>query len=175
MNRKFVKTAATIEIFLLYSVVGWIYEEILEVFIYRTGFTNRGFLFGPYLPVYGFGALVFLVFLYPLKQEKRFGYATPLIVFLGSMIIATVVELITSYGLSYFGLRLWNYHHYPFNFQGRIALNPSVRFGLGGLLFLYVLQPIFDKIVAKQSDRTLRIVAAIVLAVLIVDFIIKLI
>lgn len=170
MSAKSGKWSAMVELFLFYSIIGWIYEEILEVFIYRTGFTNRGFLFGPYLPVYGFGALLFLCFLYPMKQKRCFSYATPLVVFLGSMLIATTVELITSYGLSYFHLELWNYDKYPFNFQGRIALNPSIRFGIGGVIFLYLLQPLFDKIIAKQSSRTLNLTAAVILLILLIDF-----
>ena len=164
---------AVTELFFLYSAVGWIYEEILEVFIYRTGFTNRGFLFGPYLPVYGFGALLFLILLYPMKRRKRWGKLTPLAVFLGSGLIATAVELLTSYGLSYFGLELWNYDHYFMNFQGRIALNPSVRFGLGGLLFLYVLQPLFEWFLSIQSEQTKAAAAALISVVLFSDCVIR--
>ena len=175
MEKKPCKWAAVVQIFLLYSVVGWLYEEILEVFIYRTGFTNRGFLFGPYLPVYGFGALLFLLFLDSMKRQKRFGPATPLAVFLGSMVIATVVELITGYALRYFGLELWNYDHYALNFEGLIALNPSVRFGLGGLLFLYILQPLFERLIAWQPRRVLTGVSVVISLVLLVDFIMQLI
>ena len=45
--------------FFLYCVIGWLYEVFLEAMIYRWGFSNRGILFGPYLPIYGIGALVF--------------------------------------------------------------------------------------------------------------------
>ena len=72
MEGKSYKLAASVQIFVMYAIVGWIYETILEVIIYRTGFSNRGFLFGPYLPVYGVGALLFLVMLYPIKKEKKF-------------------------------------------------------------------------------------------------------
>ena len=47
--------------FVLYSVIGWCYEVFLEVVVYQWGFTNRGFLFGPYCPVYGFGAVLFIL------------------------------------------------------------------------------------------------------------------
>ncbi len=173
MKSKTDKALVMIELFFMYSVIGWIYEEVLEVFIYQTGFTNRGFLFGPYLPVYGAGAVIFLILLYPMKDKKKFSYGTPLAVFLGSMIIATVVELITSYGLSCFGLELWNYDHYFLNFQGRIALNPSVRFGLGGVFFLYVLQPLFERIIKKQSQKILQVVATVIAGVMLVDLVVK--
>ena len=54
--------------FILYAFIGWIYEVILE-FYYGNGFVNRGFLFGPYLPVYGFGALLILLLLYKFSMS----------------------------------------------------------------------------------------------------------
>ena len=56
--------------FFLYSVIGWCYEVVLEVFIYKWGFSNRGVLFGPYCPVYGVGALVFIFTVYVLVKNK---------------------------------------------------------------------------------------------------------
>ena len=58
---------------------------------------------------------------------------------------------------------------YGINFQGRIALSPSVRFGLGGLLFLFVLQPLFEKATGRLSVRTRRVLAQVVAAVLLAD------
>ena len=39
--------------FLMAAIIGWCYEVFLEVVVYRWGFQNRGVLFGPYCPVYG--------------------------------------------------------------------------------------------------------------------------
>ena len=55
--------------FMLYAIIGWLYEVFLEVVIYRWGFTNRGVLFGPYCPVYGFGALAFIFTVYPIIKN----------------------------------------------------------------------------------------------------------
>ena len=52
--------------FVIYSLLGWCYEVFLEVAVYRWGFSNRGVLFGPYCPVYGIGALAFLILIDPL-------------------------------------------------------------------------------------------------------------
>ena len=52
--------------FILYAIIGWCYEVILETFIYKWGFRNRGVLFGPYCPVYGFGAIAFIFTVYPI-------------------------------------------------------------------------------------------------------------
>ena len=59
----FKKGQALFLYFMAYAVIGWIYEVFLEVVVYRWGFSNRGFLFGPYLPVYGFGAVIILLVL----------------------------------------------------------------------------------------------------------------
>jgi len=150
--------------FMLYSIVGYIYETVLEVFIYGWGFSNRGVLFGPYLPVYGFGALMFiLVFNKSLKDiksvEKIFMIPT---VFITCMILSTSIELLTSYICEYFsGSFPWNYDRFMFNFQGRIALNPSVRFGIGSIIILYIIEPIFEKYIKKINSKTLDLMFVI--------------
>ena len=68
--------------FMLYSIIGWIYEVFLEVVVYKWGFTNRGVLFGPYCPVYGFGALAFLFMMYPSIKDKSLKYKLILIPFI---------------------------------------------------------------------------------------------
>ncbi len=147
--------------FMLYCFVGWIYETVLEVFIYHWGFSNRGVLFGPYLPVYGFGALIFiLAFNKSLKElkpvEKLFMIPT---VFITCMLIATGVELITSYICEFLiGSFPWNYDRFMFNFQGRIAPNPSIRFGIGSIIILYIIEPIFEKIVRNTSEKKLNLI-----------------
>ena len=55
--------------FMMYAIIGWIYEVFLEVVVYHWGFSNRGVLFGPYCPVYGFGALAFIFTMYPLVKK----------------------------------------------------------------------------------------------------------
>lgn len=160
--------------FFLYSVLGWIYEVVLEVFIYRWGFSNRVALFGPYCVIYGFGALIFLILLKDLKS-RRIGTKklnlTPLLVFFAIIFIATVVELIGSYIMEATqGGWMWDYSDYFANFQGRIALNPSIRFGIGGMVILYLLQPLFEKGVKKLSRKTVILTGGIIGAILLVDF-----
>ena len=63
--------------FFLYCVIGWLYEVFLEVVVYRWGFSNRGVLFGPYLPIYGIGALVFLLCFGRYVQKPAKGGESP--------------------------------------------------------------------------------------------------
>ena len=87
--------------------------------------------------------------------------------------MATTLELVTSYICEYFtGSWPWQtYADYKYNFEARIALSPSIRFGIGGVIFLYLLQPLFDKLLAKLSDETRNIIFYILLVILIIDII----
>lgn len=143
--------------FWVYAVLGWVYEVFLEVVVYRWGFSNRGFLFGPYLPVYGVGALLILAFLRGLsRREWRVGRVNlmPVVVFVSVVVLTTVVELIASYLLEWTtGGWLWDYTRYTIQWQGRICLSASLRFGVGGMIVLYGLQPLLEKGMARLGDK----------------------
>ena len=159
--------------FVLYSVIGWLYEVFLEVVVYRWGFSNRGVLFGPWCVIYGVGALVLILALGGLKKRDiRVGNipATPLLVFLGIVALTTALELLASYLMEYLlGGWQWDYTRFAFNFQGRIALNPSIRFGLGGMVFLYILQPLFERLTGRMSPRALHLAAGALALVMLLD------
>lgn len=162
--------------FMMYSVIGWIYEVFLEVVVYQWGFSNRGVLFGPYCVIYGTGAMAFLLCFHKIMIKKTpswFKFVKPFIIFAGCMAVATAIELISSYLLEALtGSWPWQtYVDYSVNFQGRIALSPSIRFGLGGMLFLYVLQPIFEKLVGKLENNKLKLVFWPVFIIIFIDFI----
>lgn len=159
--------------FVLYSVIGWLYEVFLEVVVYRWGFSNRGVLFGPYCVIYGAGALIILFALGRLKRTPvvvgRISI-TPVLVFLGIVVLTTALELLGSYIMeATHGTWLWDYRRYAFNFQGRIALNPSIRFGLGGMIFLYVLQPLFETLADRLPRSGLLLLSGILAAGMAVD------
>ncbi len=165
--------------FMMYAVFGWLYEVFLEVVIYQWGYSDRGVLFGPYCPVYGVGALAFIFTIGRLLKNKDLKKKILMIplVFVGCMVIATLIELIASY-LCEWTLGSWpwqTYADYKYNFQARIALSPSIRFGLGGILFLYILQPLFEMMINKLSIKWLNILAYGIGVLFIIDIIIKII
>jgi len=160
--------------FWMYAVLGWLYEVFLEVVVYHWGFTNRGVLFGPYCPVYGVGAITFLLCFGKLmrkKDNRTLNIVKPLLIFLGCMAVATLIELVTSYILeAATGSWPWQtYADYKYNFQARIALSTSIRFGLGGAFFLYIVQPFYDWLLKKPSRKALNIIALTVLIIVITD------
>lgn len=175
MKNKFSEFKKYFLYFMAYSVIGWIYEVFLEVVVYRWGYSDRGVLFGPYCPVYGIGALIFIFLVYPVIKNKdikqKIMYLP--VVFLLCLISATITELIASY-ISELLTGTWQwktYADYKYNFQARIALSPSVRFGIGGVVFLYVLQPVFEKTANRLNGKFLDIVFYITGIIFAVDLI----
>lgn len=161
--------------FMFYSVLGWIYEVFLEVVVYRWGFSNRGVLTGPYCVVYGFGAVILLLTLSGLMKKKiMWGpvCVTPLLVFAGIILITTGIELAASYIMEYtMGGWQWDYTRFAFDFQGRIAPNPSIRFGIGGMVILYLLQPLAGRFTERVSPKIQKTTALVCAAVIVVDVI----
>ena len=133
------------EIFLVYCFLGWVYESIWCCMIYhRIGFVNRGFLFGPWLPIYGIGFLIIMVIFNLLKIKK------PLWVFVAGTLIAVGAELIASYIIdATLGTRLWDYTGYFMNFDGRIALVPGLMFGL----LIWAAFCFIQRIILKFQDK----------------------
>lgn len=163
--------------FLFYSFIGWLYEVLLGIFVFDLGFVNRGFLFGPYCPVYGFGALLIIFLLERFKTNSTHIINvcfSILFLFICVVLITTIVELITSYLMEFFiGEWLWDYHNYKFNFEGRIALSTSIRFGIGGVIFLYM-QPVLEKLINKLSSKYLSIIFYILFSLFLIDCISRL-
>lgn len=161
-------------LFLFFCIIGWIYEVSLAL-IYGYGYVNRGFLFGPYLPLYGFGALLLIVCLQKLmKRSIRAGRfsITPLIVFLLIVLITSVLEYVVGFLLEIvFNQRFWDYSTYTYQLHGRICLSASIRFGIGGMIFLYLLVPLFTIMINKIPPKRRFLLAMAVILVMAADFI----
>ena len=134
--------------FILYGFLGWVWETAFCSI--RAGhFINRGFLNGPIIPVYGFGA-VFVIIALSLSAPHipaHLPYIDIPIVFIAGMIICTILEYITAVILeSAFHIRWWDYSKQRFNFQGRICLKSALFFGLMSVVIIYIVQPIISNI-----------------------------
>lgn len=151
-------------IFIMFSVIGYLYEEILLV-IYRKPMENRGFLHGPYLPIYGFGGIISIFSigkLIPLDVIVNNKSIKALLIFLLITFISTIVELIGGFIMhKFFNLRLWDYSKRHINFKGYITPDASIRFGLGGIFIYYYMIPLLEKIINNYSIETMQISAII--------------
>ena len=106
------------------------------------------------------------------KSPPWLKFLKPLLIFLGCMAVATLIELAASYILEFFtGAWPWQTYarDYVLHFQGRIALSPSIRFGLGGTFFLYVLQPLFEKLTNKMGNKAVKNMAIIIGIIFLID------
>ncbi len=116
-------------VFFLYCVLGWCFESTV-VSVKQRHFVNRGFLRGPMLPIYGFGAVILLHVSLPL-------YDKPVALFLASMVAATVFEYIVGVIMEkLFKVKYWDYSTHRFQFQGRICLQSSLCWGFLGLILV---------------------------------------
>lgn len=155
------KAAALIIEFTVYSFIGWLYETILTSAAWGH-FADRGVLHLPLCPIYGFCAVALLLIFHRLRN-------IPLIFILGTL-LTTAAELAASYILERFTAEsLWDYSHWRFNFQGRIALGSSLIFGVLCVILIRLLHPAAEHLTGKASGRTLKITAAILLAAILAD------
>ena len=100
----------------------------------------------------------------------------PAVVFLAVVALTTVVELIASYLLEWTtGGWLWDYTRYAIQWQGRICLSASLRFGVGGMVILYLLQPLLEKGMDKLGAKRRKIVFAVLFSVFVLDCIVRVI
>lgn len=148
-------------IFLTGCLVGWIYEEIFY-WVTEGLLRNRGILYGPWLPIYGVGALA----IYAMKPVKK----QPVLLFLLCAAVSGIVEYIIGYaGLHLLGLRLWDYRGLLLNIDGIICLRSVLSFALMGLVFHYWLEPAAERMVKKMNPHTIRSVCLLLLLLFLAD------
>lgn len=167
MNKTYIKFRHLIEIFLIASVMGWCYESIwCSMVENQIGFVNRGTLIGPWLIIYGVGILVIISILRHFKVKNNY------LIFIYSVIIATVIELSGSYLQEFLtGSFSWDYTPYFMNFEGRIALKPDIIFGLMSLFGMKQIVPLIDTLNEKHDNKTHNIIFILVFGLFIIDVI----
>lgn len=117
-----------------YCLLGWIWESCY-VSMRRHRWINRGFLYGPWLPIYGSGALVILFVTLPFT-------AYPIAVYLVGMFTATILEYVTGCAMEkLFHMRYWDYSHLRFNLNGHICLSVSLGWGVFSIMLVYLINP----------------------------------
>ncbi len=121
-------------VFFVYAFLGWC-TEVSYAATKSGKFVNRGFLNGPWCPIYGFGVVIVLAFLEPLKDNL-------FLLFLGSVILTSALEWLTGFLLEkLFAQRWWDYSDEPFNLSGYICLRFSLAWGFACLFVVKLLHP----------------------------------
>jgi uncharacterized membrane protein len=128
---------------------------------------NRGFLIGPYCPIYGFGAIAMILYLSGYRDNI-------LTVFLLGSIICSIIEYITSYLMEkLFKARWWDYSKNSFNLNGRICLKNTILFGVLGVLLVYIINPFISNLIEIIPSIIVLIITIICLLLFTADTIVS--
>lgn len=145
-------------LFIIYSFVGWIMEVVWNVYTDKK-LVNRGFLIGPYCPIYGVGCLLLILLLGSFKDQ-------PVLLFFMSILVCSILEYSTSYIMEkLFKARWWDYSEYKLNLNGRICAATMIPFGILGVLVVYYLNPFISNFVPFNN-----ILFYIILVIFVLDF-----
>lgn len=155
--------------FIIYSILGWICELVWCSIQEKRIVKNRGFLFGPYCPIYGIGALIILYFLGNYQNDI-------LALFLISMIVCSILEYFTSYVMEkLFNERWWDYSNMKFNIEGRVCLLNSISFGVLAVLLVHYMQPFFSALINTIPSNVHVLINATVFIIFTFDLTVTLI
>ena len=152
-----------IVIFFSMSVFGWLWEVGMHLVSYGE-FVNRGALHGPWLPIYGTGAVLILTVLNRFRKNPalEFGATIVLCGFLEYM-TSLVMEIVTG------GTKWWDYSGYFLNLNGRICAEGLLVFGIGGLAIVYIIAPVIDDLTGRLNERKVMAVCTALLVLFLAD------
>ena len=153
-------------LFLIYSFMGWLMEVIGE-YVQTRRIVNRGFLVGPYCPIYGWGCITMIILLS--KYMNNY-----FVFFIMAILICSILEYFTSFFMEkIFHARWWDYSQRKFNINGRICLETMIPFGILGSIILYIVNPFFMNLLNKVPIVTLNTISIILFIIFIADNIIS--
>ena len=165
MDLSFYSMAWTV---LIYAFFGWC-VEVLYAAVNSGKFVNRGFLNGPVCPIYGFGMLLVLAVLGPVRDN-------PILLFLGGMLLTSFLEFLTGFILEkLFHQKWWDYSNTPFNLCGYICLKFSVLWGAAVVLVINVVERPIEFLLKNLPSKIGMLLLSVLLAAFLADFILTLI
>ena len=154
--------------FIIYSFLGWILESTVRTICERK-IINTGFLIGPFCPIYGFGAIIMILFL------NRFENNIILLFFI-SFIVLSIWEYVVGVLLEkLFKTKYWDYSKNRFNLKGRVCLTNSLAWGILGVLFIKYIHPFIQHLIGYVDYIYVAITASIIALILLIDAIISIV
>ncbi len=154
--------------FIVYSFFGWVMESVYKSAIQKKP-VNSGFLYGPFCPIYGCGAIIMFIFLKDFKDNI-------VLLFIMAFLVLSIWEYIVGYLLEkILKTKYWDYTNYKFNIHGRVCLKNSIFWGFLGVAFIQFIHPFITKKIDIISTKQLLFFAITIGIIMIVDFIISII
>lgn len=156
-------------LFFIFSLVGWCIEVTLKYRQFHR-FINRGFFVGPLLPIYGTGAVLITVSVSALSSVDSSVGTT----FVTSFFVCGFIEYLASFFMEKkYHARWWDYSQKPMNLKGRVWIGNLILFGLGGILIYEIIDPVLLPALSSLSMLVREIVAGVLSAIFIADFIVS--
>ena len=153
--------------FFIYSFLGWLMEVCVS-FKSEKKFVNRGFLIGPYCPIYGCGCLLIILFLDRYKDDL-------MVLFIMSIFLCGTLEYLTSYLMEkLYNARWWDYSDKKFNINGRVCLSTLIPFGILGCVMLRVINPKVMEMMNLINPKILYTIVIVITTLFVVDNIVTL-
>ena len=141
--------------FYIYCFLGWCFESTY-VSIQHKKWINRGFMRGPFLPLYGSGAVIMLFVTIPVRDNV-------FLTFLFGAVGATILEYFTGAAMeALFKVRYWDYSNNRFNLNGHICLGTTIAWGFLTLAMVHILQTPVEAVVNAIPPRPEGIIALVV-------------
>ena len=167
--------------FVFGALVGWIYEMIYCPIVLGDPVFNRGFLLGPYLPIYGFGAVILMLILGRLLKKRLMVWKInlmPVVIFVAIFFITTAFEYFSHWLIDWYfipnGLveqNLWDYSDDWLNINGRVHFRASLNFAIIGIVAMYGVIPVYEKIVMGLRKGARDRIVVVILGVLGIDLV----
>lgn len=149
--------------FYFYCFVGWCIESTY-VSLHQRRWVNRGFMRGPFLPLYGSGAIMMLVVSMPFQEYLP-------LVYVAGCIGATALEYVTGVTMeALFKVRYWDYSDKKFNFQGHICLGTSLAWGLLTILMTRLVHKPVERLVLAIPGTVLTVLTLVLTVGIACDF-----
>ncbi len=155
-------------IFILGCFLGFVYETILVLFQKGHFELRQGLIYGPLIPVYGIGGVVYYIFFRAAKPKGKWE------VFFFSMLLGGVTEYISSWVQeAAFGTISWDYSYLRLNFNGRTSVLHCIYWGIAGVLYITWIEPWIEKFGKIAAKKWVKIATCICTVLLIVDIVIS--
>lgn len=154
-------------LFFIYSFIGYIVESISVSIMEKKVVLNRGFLVGPYIPIFGYGSMAMILTLQKYKGDI-------IALFIMSMTVCLTIEYLCSLiAEKIFHLRWWDYSDKKFNINGRICLKNGVLFGLAGVIVVEYLNPWLENLILLLPNNIMVIISIILSIIFYADTIVS--
>lgn len=150
--------------FIIYSFFGWVLESVFKTISAKKPI-NSGFLYGPFCPIYGCGALIMLAFLKEFKDNL-------ILLFVFGFLVLSIWEYLVGFLLEKtFKTKYWDYSNNKFNIKGRVCLLNSCFWGILGVVFIKFIHPPVQNLIGNVQKEVILYMDIILFTIIIIDYI----